>query len=580
MLILSILFQLSSSAVTIRRDKSILYARSVITVLVVCLVVNINNYFSDFQDKGLGLFHGLFTSSATTHVFSMFIFIISALILQLNAFYGRKVWTDVFNSVYKLLLNKLVYYNSFILNKMAEQYRIIEYSIIISFVIIGGIFLMSSSNLISIFICIELQSYGLYILCSVYRNSEKAVSAGLTYFLLGGLSSCFILLASGLLYANSGNMNFDGLFIVNNVASVSDKPDDSLLTLQISLYQSYYINFALTIMSVGFLFKVTAAPFHFWSPDVYDAIPTIVTTFVAIFAKISIFILLLQLVNYAGYLLVNKPEDSTIINFSWTFTFLISSLLSMVIGSVLGLTQFRIKRLYAYSTINHVGFILLALTINSIESIQSFIFYLLQYSLANLNAFILLITIGITLYIYIEKKDSKENTLNILSDKKNSPMQLISQMKGYFYINPAIAISLAITLFSFAGIPPLVGFFAKQMVLSSALEKGYVFISIVAILTSVISAYYYLALIKNIFFLKSDYILNPQVINTTIKGNLINRLSNNSVDTVIINDKNILLNGSLSITIAVLTLIILLFILNPQEWLSLANVLALIIFNC
>jgi len=156
---------------------------------------------------------------------------------------------------------------------MSEQFRIIEYPLIILFVLIGGLFLISSCDLISIFLSIELQSYGLYILCAVYRNSERATSGGLTYFLLGGLSSCFILLASGLLYGNSGNTSFDGLYVINNISNIKDNIDLNLETTSggfngaetslNSLYESYYINFSLVIMSVGFLFKVSAAPFHF-----------------------------------------------------------------------------------------------------------------------------------------------------------------------------------------------------------------------------------------------------------------------------------------------------------------------------
>jgi NADH-ubiquinone oxidoreductase chain 2 len=167
----------------------------------------------------------------------------------------------------------------------------------------------------------------------------------------------------------------------------------------------------------------------------------------------------------------------------------------LIVGTVLGLTQFRIKRLLAYSTISHVGFILLALCICSVESTQAFIFYLIQYSISNLNIFIILITIGFTLY----KGSSYSKTLNLM-ESNNSPIQLISQLKGYFYINPLLSISLAITIFSFVGIPPLVGFFAKQMVLSAALDNGYIFISLIAILTSVIGAVYYLNIIKEIFF--------------------------------------------------------------------------------
>jgi NADH-ubiquinone oxidoreductase chain 2 len=246
-----------------------------------------------------------------------------------------------------------------------------------------------------------------------------------------------------------------------------------------------------------------------------------------------------------------------------------SSLLSLVIGSVLGLSQFRIKRLFAYSTISHVGFILLALSVNSIESIQGFIFYLMQYSLGNLNAFFILLSIGYTLYIYVnDNKEYKE-----LTDKNNSPVQLISQLKGFFYLNPVLSLSFAITIFSFVGVPPLIGFFAKQMVLSAALDNGYVFLTLVGILTSVISAVYYLNIINQVFFAKPDYIINPAISNiymlasiesvssTTGKGNKLFIES----EKVSFKYNNIVLSSYLTITISVLTLIIALFMLMPQE---------------
>lgn len=592
MLISSILFLLSSNAVTVRRDKSILYARIVITILICCFIICMNSFYSQFHDKGLGLFGGLYHTTAVTHVFHMFILIITALILQLNGFYPRKVWTEKYSSLYKLVFCRFTYFNSFILNKMSEQFRIIEYPLIILFVVVGGVFLISSCDLISIFLSIELQSYGLYILCAVYRNSERATSGGLTYFLLGGLSSCFILLASGLLYGNSGNTSFDGLYVINNISNINEGLNTNVHSSLSSLYESYYINFSLVIMSVGFLFKISAAPFHFWSPDVYDAIPTVVTAFVAVFAKISILILLLELVHYttnffasqaqADYI-VNGEQQDSLFNFSWTFTLLVSSLLSLIIGAVVGLTQFRIKRLFAYSTISHIGFILLALTVNSIESVQSFIFYLMQYSLSNLNAFIILITIGYSLYLFVEKKQDNvegENKLPLTSEIKdlnNSPIQLISQLKGYFYINPFLALSFAITIFSFVGIPPLIGFFAKQMVLSSALDNGYIFMALIAILTSVVSAYYYLAIVKQIFFDKTDYILNPVLENISLKANITNGSHHENITVRV---ENIKLSSSLTTTISILTLVILFFILIPQEWLNMANILALILFNC
>nr|YP_009348230.1 NADH dehydrogenase subunit 2 [Pseudogymnoascus destructans]APY18136.1 NADH dehydrogenase subunit 2 [Pseudogymnoascus destructans] len=433
---------------------------------------------------------------------------------------------------------------------------------IILFIITGAVFLVSTSDLVSIFLSIELQSYGLYLLSTIYRNSEQATSGGLTYFLLGGLASCFILLGSALLYANSGTTSLDGIYVI---ASISDLGCDISNNTQ-SWYKPDYINMSLLILCVGFLFKISAAPFHFWSPDVYDAVPTVVTTFIAIIAKISIFIFFLELVHYtSNSLFIN--------NFSWTTSLLVSSLLSLIIGSVLGLTQFRIKRLFAYSTISHVGFILLALSINSIESIQAFIFYLMQYSLSNLNAFMLLLAIGYSLYCY-----SNENKkYSFLLDKNNSPIQLISQMKGFFYINPMLALSLAITLFSFAGIPPLIGFFAKQMVLSAALDSGYVFITLVAILTSVISAVYYLNIVKEIFFDKPEYKVNPYISDVDMYATITKK--NGIVQKLSFKYDSIILSSHLTITISILTLIILLFIFMPQESLSMSNILALILFN-
>lgn len=247
-----------------------------------------------------------------------------------------------------------------------------------------------------------------------------------------------------------------------------------------------------------------------------------------------------------------------------------SSLLSLVIGTVVGLTQKRIKRLFAFSTISHVGFILLALCIHSIESIQAFIFYLMQYSISNLNAFFLLITIGYSLYFYVKEFDKygTNNNNNIgensnLQDINNSPIQLISQLKGYYYVNPMLALSLSITLFSFIGVPPLIGFFGKQMVLSSALDSGYVFMSLVAILTSVISAVYYLVIIKEVFFDKTEYTINGMVKYILIRGRVVG--GNGVFEKVEIRLRNFVISSSLSLPISILTLIIGLFIFMPQE---------------
>ena len=566
MILYSILFLLLSNAVTLWRDKSIFYSRDAIIILLSSCAIALKSLNMYFLYKGIGLYGGLFHATPLTQTFHIFIFSLSAIILQLTAFYPRKVWVENYASFYNIFLQKNFKYDTNIINKMGEQYRIIEYPLIILFIIMGGTFLVSASDIVSIFLSIELQSYGLYLLSTLYRNSELSTSAGLTYFLLGGLSSCFILLGTSLLYANSGTTNLDGYYVITGLSSIANEYTNNIL----HWYKPLYLNISLLIMSVGFLFKISASPFHFWSPDVYDAIPTIVTTFVAIIAKISILIFLLELIHYTS---------NFYFAFTWTSSLLFSSFLSLIIGSMLGLTQFRIKRLFAYSTISHLGFMLLALSINSLESIQAFLFYLMQYSISNVNAFVLLISIGFSLYPFFNNGPLK-NQYNNLLDRNNSPIQLISQLKGYFNVNPLLALSLAITLFSFVGIPPLIGFFAKQMILSAALDSGYVFLSLTAILTSVISAVYYLGVIKQIFFDKHEYKLNQELEKTKFKASDVSSINyNDNVDTLSFKIDNIVLSSSLTVTISILTLTLLFFIFIPSISIKITSILVLIMFN-
>nr|WDW20859.1 NADH dehydrogenase subunit 2 [Valsa mali var. pyri (nom. inval.)] len=560
MLILSTLSLLISNAVSLRRDMSILYNRIAIIALLYAILQNLIS-FSMISNGGIGLHGGLFHVTNITQVFHIFLYFICILILQLTSFYPRKVWILEHTSLKNLLFNNFMFYRTKIINKFGEHLKIIEYPLILLFIISGAVFLMSTNDFISIFLSIELQSYGLYLLSTIYRNSELSTTGGLIYFLLGGLSSCFILLGTSLLYANSGTTNMDSLYVIT---SISDLNNGGFADGN-SWYKDDYINFSLLIFTIGFLFKVSAAPFHFWSPDVYDAIPTIVTTFVAIIAKISIFIFLLELVYYTNHYLFN---------FNWTYGLLVSSLLSLIVGTVLGLTQHRIKRLFAYSTISHLGFILLALTISSVESTQAFIFYLMQYSISNLNAFIILVTMGFSLHCYVnDNKEDKE-----LLDKNNSPIQLISQLKGYFYINPMLSLSLAVTIFSFAGIPPLMGFFAKQMVLSAALDNGYIFLALIAVITSVIGAVYYLSIIKEIFFFPSEYKVNPIFENRYINGKIYNK-KNILIESIRFNHNNIVMSSPMAITISIISLAILLFIFMNREWLSMGTILVLLLFN-
>jgi NADH-ubiquinone oxidoreductase chain 2 len=475
------------------------------------------------------------------------------IIFNMNIIKNFSLYKNVKQELHNNLKTKnyfLNYDKAWINNYMAEQYRILEYPLIILFCITGAILLISSFDIISIFLSIELQSYALYLICSIYRNSESSINAGLTYFLLGGLSSCIILLGISLIYINSGTTSLENIYIMNNIFDFFThyilsypllnliNPNDNILiidNLSILFTQYLYLQISLIIMSIGFLFKISAAPFHFWSPDIYDAIPTIVTTFVAIIPKISIIIFLYKLVFYTS---------SEILSLPWINNIIMSSILSLIIGSILGLVQYRIKRLYAYSTIAHLGFILLALSINNLESTRALFFYIIQYSISNLNIFIILITMGYALRNYTLY--SNHNIDN--KDINYSPIQYIWQLKGYYYINPLITISLSITLFSFAGIPPLIGFFGKQMVLTAAINENYIFLTLIAIITSVISAVYYLVIIKNMFFNNSDY-----------------KLNNNN------NNYNLVITSYYSFIISIFTLFIILFMFFDKELINLIS---------
>jgi NADH-ubiquinone oxidoreductase chain 2 len=431
-----------------------------------------------------------------------------------------------------------------------------EYSLIALFSCLGGSLLLSSGDLLSMYLSIELQSFGLYILATIYRESGSATSAGLKYFLLGGLSSCLILLGIALVYTFTGLTSFESLYSLVSVLSISkgsiapggelsslsslvtemeplalssvgetasvtalplppyrtvgvgggaeDVPFSLLSTTSSAENISQGISLGLILIVVGFLFKIAAAPFHNWAPDVYDESPTNVTIWLTIMPKLSIILLLLELemgisLNLSQPLIVESAGsfanlfDSYFqvniingLNNVLKNIFLLSSLLSLIIGTVVGLAQIRIKRLLAYSTVSHIGFLLLALAVSTEESTESLIFYLIQYTITNLNAFFILLAFG---YII--------NSL-MSSTYINSDIKFIFNLKGQFLSNPILSLSFAVCLFSMAGIPPLIGFFGKQSILFAAIGNGYFFMAIVAIVVSVISASYYLRIIRDL----------------------------------------------------------------------------------
>jgi NADH-ubiquinone oxidoreductase chain 2 len=495
--------------------------------------------------------------------------------------------------------------NKLSLNHQISQYQekikinyATEYSLVVLFSTLGASLLVSSCDLISMYLSIELQSFGVYILATLYRDSESATSAGLKYFLLGGLSSCIILLGASIIYTYTGLTNFESIY---SLISVSDNNN---------IIQGFSLG--LIFIIIGFLFKIAAAPLHNWAPDVYDDSPTIVTIWLTIMPKISILVLLLELQTQIGLLgnisslyfqsnLIDLYNESlSNINLYEGITMmigentiyvlkillLISSLLSLIIGTVVGLAQIRIKRLLAYSTISHIGFILLALVINTEQSIDSLIFYIIQYSMTNLNTFLIIIALGYiiqqSIIINITNKINSPLINNYYKNKglKNretiNDIRYISELKGQFFSNPLLSLSLSVCLFSMAGIPPLIGFFAKQFVLYSAIQNGYYFISIVAILVSVISASYYLKIIKVLHTNPEENISDDDYSYTLLN-------EDNKEDVHVLNNKSEsssqLLSHFHSFSISTLTLTILLFVFKPSIILNSTQLLSLSLYN-
>jgi NADH-ubiquinone oxidoreductase chain 2 len=539
-------------AMVIFYEQNMHYNRISAIILFYAGALSLNALYIQSIGSGIGIYGGLFQITLITQFFDLFIYLIGGIILL--------SWPLIIN---KNTINKNAPVKYIIKNYNFTNNYITEYSLIILFSTFGASLLISSADLVSMYLSIELQSFGIYILASIYRDSESATSAGLKYFLLGGLSSCIILLGSGLIYTFTGLTKFESIY--------------SLISVSQSInIQSIILGFLLVI--IGFLFKIAAAPLHNWAPDVYDDSPTIVTIWLTIMPKISIIILLLELNTQLNLDLILENNIINVIK----YLLLISSLLSLLLGTIVGLAQIKIKRLLAYSTISHVGFILLALSISTEQSIESLIFYIIQYTITNLNSFLIIIALSYIFYntiinniinnIITNEKDkpNKENEKKIITF---SDINYISEFKGQFSINPLLSLSLSICLFSMAGIPPLIGFFSKQFVLLSAIQNGYYFMALIAIFVSVISASYYLKIIR---------VIHTEL-NENIEKNLINNNLKSNISTKIKNlNENFhfepLLTNIHSFIISTLTLIILFFVLKPSIILSSIRILSISIF--
>ena len=342
--------------------------------------------------------------------------------------------------------------------------NIFEYFILILFSIFGLLCFVASFDLISMYISLELQSLAFYILASLKRDSSFSTEAGLKYFILGAFSSGILLLGISFIYGVVGTTNFEdlGKFFIG-FDFLNHSTDFFNINNRIII--------GLICIFCGLLFKLTAAPFHMWAPDVYEGSPYYVTVIFSVIPKIGLFGVAVKIFYFALY------EGL----FYWQSVALVCSLLSITIGTLKALQQNKIKRFLAFSSISHVGFLLLGFATGTFIGLHSLLFYLVIYTIMILNIWSILISLEI-------------------KNKKYCQVRYISDLQGLVKTDPLLAYTFAINMFSMAGIPPLAGFFAKFYVLFTGLESSFNLLVIFSILLSVISAFYYIRFIKIIFF--------------------------------------------------------------------------------
>ncbi len=331
----------------------------------------------------------------------------------------------------------------------SEKIFKIEYGILILCSILGMLVMISAYDLIVFYIGLELQSLALYVLAAFNRNNIKSSEAGLKYFVLSALSSGILLYGCSLIYGYSGTTNFD--LIAKNI-----------------LLSELGNVFGLVFILVGLAFKISAVPFHMWAPDVYEGSPTSVTLFFAIVPKVAALTVIIRFLYVPFVTLIDQ----------WQVIIIFLSLASMIFGAIAAIGQRNLKRLIAYSSIGHMGYALAGLAVGTNSGIQNSIIYICIYLIMNLGFFCCLFTL---------KRNDKfyDNVEDLSGLSKNHPL---------------ISFSFLILLFSLAGIPPLAGFFAKFYIFISVIEESMYFLAIVGLLSSVISAFYYLRIIKIIYF--------------------------------------------------------------------------------
>ena len=401
---------------------------------------------------------GVFVKNSFNLIYKLSIFLIFLLILIVLNTDGEtiKIFKESFVSDnFSLFAKLLILISSFFILIISKQYIVdiknnkFEYPIIVLLSILGMFFMVSSNDLILFYLGLELQSLSLYILASIDRDNLKSSEAGIKFFVLSALSSGLLLYGCSLLYGFTGSTNFE--VIASNTA-------DSTIG----------IIFAMVFILVGLAFKVSAVPFHMWTPDVYEGSPTSVTSFFSVVPKVAGIVIFIRFM----YLPFQEILDQ------WKYILVFISIASMILGAVAAIGQNNIKRLIAYSSIGHIGYAIAGMTPGTENGFKSTLIYISIYAVMN---------IGVFACIVLMKRNGKY-------------IEDIQELSGASKNHPLMSLSLLIILSSLAGIPPMAGFFAKFYVFMAVIESGMFTLAVIGLVTTVVSAFYYIRIIKIMYF--------------------------------------------------------------------------------
>ena len=334
-----------------------------------------------------------------------------------------------------------------------------EYFVLVMLSMLGMMVMVSGYSLLTLYLGLEILSLSLYTLIAIARERAGAIEAALKYFVLGAIASGLLLYGMSMIYGISGSIN------ITDIATFA--ANSTLASREMLI-----LNFGLVFLVIGIAFKLGAVPFHMWVPDVYQGAPTSVTMFLSTVPKIAAVAMLVRIL----------VDGMGAMHAYWSDLFMVLALLSIALGSVVALMQTNIKRMLAYSTISHIGFILLGFVTGVVEGYGAAVFYVLVYILMSMAAFGMI----------------------ILLNKQGFEADKISDFKGLSKHSPWFALMMLAIMLSMAGVPPFIGFYAKLFILQQVISAGFITIAVIAVVFAVISSYYYLQVVKSMYFEDSD----------------------------------------------------------------------------